>query len=106
MIFSGRVFCTSFLLPSRMHFVQEKTMQAFCCHCEKPIRILPGHLSRSYCSTACKQMAYRRNRLEKRRDGIRKHWQGYSPLAQQHLETLMRIYGEDAAQLATDALTH
>ncbi len=81
-------------------------MQAYCKQCEKPIQVLPGHRSRSYCSAACKQLAYRRNQIEKRRDGLRQQWQGYSLFAQECLETLMRVYGEDAAQLATDALRH
>jgi hypothetical protein len=81
-------------------------MQALCKQCEKPIQVLGGHRFRSYCSAACKQLAYRRNQLEKRREGIRQHWRGYSPSAQERLETLMRLYGEDAAQLATDALKH
>ncbi len=81
-------------------------MQAYCKQCEKPIQVLPGHRSRSYCSAACKQLAYRRNRIEERRESIRQHWRAFSPFAQERLETLMRVYGEDAAQLATDALRH
>ena len=75
-------------------------MQAYCKQCEKPIQVLPGHRSRFYCSAACKQLAYRRNRIEERRESIRQHWRAFSPFAQ------VRVYGEDAAQLATDALRH
>jgi hypothetical protein len=81
-------------------------MQAACKQCGKPLQIVPGHRSRIYCSPACKQLAYRQNQIEKRRESIRQHWRGYSPFAQDRLETLLRVYGEDAAQLATDALKH
>ena len=81
-------------------------MQAFCKQCQKPIQVLPGHRYRSYCNAACKQLAYRRNQLEKRRESIRQYWQDYSPYAQECLERLMRVYGEEVAQLATDALRH
>jgi hypothetical protein len=77
-----------------------------CKQCGRPIQVIPGHRPRSYCSSACKQLAYRHNQIEKRRENIRQHWRAFSPFAQERLETLMRAYGEDAAQLATDALTH
>jgi hypothetical protein len=81
-------------------------MQFTCKQCGRPIYAKAGHRTRRYCNGACKQLAYRRMKLEKRRDVLRQQWNGYSPLAQERLETLMRIYGEDAALLAIDALKH
>ena len=82
-------------------------MMPFTCkQCGRSILVKPGHRTRRYCSGACKQLAYRVGKLEQRRDVLRQQWKEYSPFAQDKLETLMRVYGEDAALLAIDALKH
>jgi hypothetical protein len=81
-------------------------MQETCQQCGRPIQVLQGHRSRCYCSAACKQLAYRLRKLERQRDGLRQQWKRYNPIAQDRLETLMRVYGEDAARLAIDALKY
>ena len=83
---------------------KEEGAQSTCKQCGLPIQMQQGHRPRWYCSAACKQRAFRLNQVEKRRDALRSQWKGYRSKAQEELETLMRVYGEDAAQLATNAL--
>jgi hypothetical protein len=81
-------------------------LQAACKQCGRSIEVLSGHRARLYCSDACKQLAYRVNQLERQRDILRQQWREYSLSAQNSLETLMGVYGEDAALLALDAIKH
>jgi hypothetical protein len=81
-------------------------MQTTCQQCTRTIQVQRGHRPKRYCSNACKQQAFRQAKLEKRRDALRQQWSRYHPEAQKSLEALMRVYGEDAAQLALDAIKH
>ncbi len=81
-------------------------MQYLCKQCQRPIRVRVGCRPREYCNNACKQLAYRFNREEKKRNHIRQQWQGYSSDSRDCLEKLLRLYGEEAAQLALNAIHH
>lgn len=79
-------------------------MEPVCKWCHRPIRVRVACRPRLYCSNACKQLAYRWKREETKRNRIRGQWQSYSKASQNHLERLLSQYGEEAAQIALDAI--
>ncbi len=79
-------------------------MEHLCKQCQRPIQVRPGCRPRVYCKNACKQLAYRFNREETKRNRIRQQWRTSSSASQERLEKLLRLYGEEAAQLAMDAI--
>ncbi len=81
-------------------------MEHFCKQCQQPIGVKVACRPRLYCSNACKQLAYRSHCEEKKRSRFRHQWHTYSSASQASLEKLLMLYGEEAAQLATDALHH
>ncbi len=81
-------------------------MEPRCKQCQRPLRVRVACRPRLYCSNACKQCAYRCNREEKKRTRFRHQWHTYSSASQDCLEKLLMLYGEEAAQLAIDALHH
>lgn len=77
-----------------------------CEQCQRPIIVRNGCMPRKYCSNACKQLAYRIRREEKRHNALRQQWQQYSPASQKALERLLLLHGEEAVQFALEAIQH
>jgi hypothetical protein len=72
--------------------------------CSRLLDQAPGHRHRSYCSNACKQLAYRQRQEQAKQDQLRKQWAFLPAAAQNILETILAQYGIDAAVLALDAI--
>ena len=81
------------------------TSSSRCLYCQQPIASTPGHRPRRYCSDACKKVASRRRRLASQRALLHHQWNALPAAATEKLAAIEQRYGDEAAQLATDAIT-